>query len=42
MRALLQRAFAENVFKVNHAPKVATMTRGEALDLLISYVARQA
>lgn len=40
MRALLQRAYNNNFFSENHTSKVATMTRGEALDLLISYVAR--
>ncbi|MGN7387702.1 peptidoglycan DD-metalloendopeptidase family protein [Sporosarcina sp. SAFN-015] len=41
MRKLLQRAFDEKVFSVNHTAKVSTMTRGEALDLLISYNARK-
>lgn len=40
MRDLLQRAYDTKVFTVNHAPKVDKMTRGEALDLLISYTAR--
>ena len=40
MRALLQRAFDNKVFGVNHASKVDTMTRGQDTDLLISYVAR--
>jgi len=40
MRALLKRAFDNKVFSVNHASKVDTMTRGQATDLLISYVAR--
>lgn len=40
MRTLLQRAFDDKVFKVNHVSKVPTMTRGQATDLLISYVAR--
>lgn len=42
MRALLQRAYDDGTFSVNHAGKVADMTRGQALDLLISYVARKA
>lgn len=42
MRNLLQRAYDTKVFTVNHAPKVDKMTRGEALDLLISYTARTA
>lgn len=41
MRALLQRAYDENVLSVNHASKVSSMTRGQALDLLISYIARK-
>lgn len=40
MRNLLQRAYDTKVFAVNHALKVDKMTRGEALDLLISYNAR--
>ena len=40
MRKLLQRAFDNKVFKVDHASKVDAMTRGQATDLLISYVAR--
>lgn len=40
MKALLQRAYNNKVFSENHTSKVSTMTRGEALDLLISYVAR--
>lgn len=42
MRALLKRAHNEKVFSVNHTSKVETMTRGQATDLLISYVARTA
>lgn len=42
MRKLLQRAYDEKVLSVNHASKVDSMTRGEATDLLISYVARAA
>lgn len=41
MRKLLKRAYDEEVLSVDHSPKVAKMTRGEALDLLISYNARQ-
>lgn len=41
MKNLLQRAYAEKVFSVNHSSKVDTMTRGQATDLLISYVARK-
>ena len=41
MRKLLKRAYDDKVFSVDHTPKVAKMTRGEALDLLISYNARQ-
>lgn len=40
MRNLLQRAYDTKVFTINHAPNVDKMTRGEALDLLISYTAR--
>ncbi len=40
MRKLLQRAFDDKVLNVNHSSKVDTMTRGQATDLLISYVAR--
>ncbi|MEK5038962.1 peptidoglycan recognition protein family protein [Sporosarcina sp. FSL K6-3457] len=40
MRALLKRAHNEKVFSVDHTSKVDTMTRGQATDLLISYVAR--
>ncbi len=41
MRTLLKRAFDDKVFSVNHTSKVDTMTRGQALDLLISYTARK-
>lgn len=41
MRTLLQRAFDNKVFSVNHASKVDSMTRGQATDLMISYVARK-
>ncbi len=40
MKNLLTKAHADKVFSVNHANKVDKMTRGEATDLLISYVAR--
>lgn len=40
MRKLLKRAYDEKVFAKDHTAKVSTMTRGEALDLLISYLAR--
>lgn len=40
MKKLLKRAYEDRVFKVDHSSKVETMTRGEALDLLISYNAR--
>lgn len=40
MRTLLKRAYDEKVFTVNHTAKVARMTRGQAVDLLISYTAR--
>lgn len=42
MRILLAKAFKDGVFHVDHTKKVDTMTRGQALDLLISYVSRQA
>lgn len=41
MKALLKRAYDDNIFSVDHSAKVDTMTRGQALDLLISYNARQ-
>src|SRR5690606_26230759 len=41
MRALLKRAYTDKVFSVDHSTKVDKMTRGEALDLLISYNARK-
>lgn len=40
MRNLLEKAYKDKVFHVDHTPKVNTMTRGQATDLLISYVAR--
>lgn len=42
MKNLLTKAHDDKVFSVNHAPKVDTMTRGQATDLLISYLARTA
>ncbi|WP_342512242.1 peptidoglycan-binding protein [Sporosarcina sp. FSL K6-1522] len=48
MKNLLEHAYntrgkdGKPIFSVNHAPKVDTMTRGQATDLLISYVARTA
>lgn len=41
MRNLLQQAYDEKLFSVNHTSKVDTMTRGQAVDLLISYIARK-
>lgn len=41
MKKLLKEAYDEKVFTVDHTSKVDTMTRGEATDLLISYVARK-
>lgn len=41
MRALLQRAYDDKVFSVNHTSKVDNMTRGQSIDLMISYVARK-
>lgn len=41
MRALLKRAYTDKVFSVDHSTKVDKMTRGEAVDLLISYNARK-
>ncbi|MFD1203612.1 N-acetylmuramoyl-L-alanine amidase [Sporosarcina contaminans] len=40
MKGLLAKAYKEKVFSEDHTSKVDTMTRGQALDLLISYVAR--
>lgn len=40
MYNLLQRAHKQGSFSKDHSSRVATMTRGEALDLLISYNAR--
>ena len=40
MRNLLQRAYKQGIFSKDHSPNVTKMTRGEALDLLISYNAR--
>lgn len=42
MKKLLTKAYKETVFSVNHSSKVDEMTRGQATDLLISYVARSA
>lgn len=42
MKTLLEKAYKSKVFHVDHTSKVDKMTRGEALDLLISYVARTA
>lgn len=41
MKNLLQRAYDEKVFSVNHSSKVNTMTRRQATDLLISNVAQK-
>lgn len=40
MKNLLAKAYKDKTFHVDHTSKVDTMTRGQALDLLISYVAR--
>ncbi len=40
MKNLLTKAYKDKVFSVNHASKVDTMTRRQATDLMISYVAR--
>lgn len=40
MKKLLAHAYKTGVFSVDHSGKVRKMTRGEALDLLISYNAR--
>lgn len=40
MRKLLTKAHSIGAFSVDHTDKVDEMSRGEALDLLISYVAR--
>lgn len=42
MKNLLAKAYKDKVFSVDHTSKVDTMTRGQAVDLLISYVARTA
>lgn len=42
MRKLLKKAYESKVFTVDHSDKVDTMTRGEAYDLVLSYVARTA
>lgn len=41
MKNLLQKAFDVKIFSVNHSGNVKTMTRGQATDLMISYVARK-
>jgi len=41
MKKLLQQAYDKKLFSVNHTSKVNTMTRGQAIDLLISYIARK-
>lgn len=40
MKNLLTKAYKDKTFHVDHTSKVDTMTRGQALDLLISYVSR--
>ena len=40
MRKLLKTAYDKGIFEKDHSSKVGVMTRGEALDLLISYTAR--
>lgn len=40
MRKLLKHAYDNKIFSIDHTSKVDKMTRGEALDLLISYNAR--
>lgn len=40
MKNLLAKAYKDKVFSVDHTSKVDTMNRGQATDLLISYVAR--
>ena len=40
MKTLIKRAYDDKIFSVDHTSKVDTMTREQALDLLISYVAR--
>lgn len=37
---LMQKAYDDGVFFVNHTDSVKSMTRGQAVDLLISYVSR--
>lgn len=41
MRKLLKHAYDNKIFSIDHTSKVDKMTRGEALDLLISYNARK-
>lgn len=38
---LMQKAYDDGVFTVNHSDSVKDMTRGRALDLLVSYVSRK-
>lgn len=40
MTKLLKYAYDSGIFSVNHVPKVDTMTQKEAVDLMLSYVAR--
>lgn len=40
MKKITKRAYEKKIFSEDHTPKVDTMTRGQAADLLISYVAR--
>lgn len=42
MRNLLTKAYKDGTFSADHTKKVDTMTRGQATDLMISYVARTA
>jgi len=42
MKALLAKAYQDEVFTKDHSQKVDKMTRAEAVDLLISYTARAA
>ena len=40
MRDLLQKAHKQGIFTKDHSARVGKMTRGDALDLIISYTAR--
>lgn len=40
MKKITKRAYEKKIFSEDHTPKVDKMTRGQAADLLISYVAR--